>query len=109
MIQKLSDLRPCDACQGPVGMQFYVLRMSLAFVRRRAVEEFLGMSMFFGGKAPVSLVENFAPAAADAIVVAGDTEPSLLTELLICNSCFLDRPIDLAHLMERRNATEPEA
>ncbi len=98
-MKHLLDLRPCDQCHGPVGGMFFVVRTSLALVKVDAVNEFLGMHQFFGGKASPALVENFAPRAAEAVVVAGDKEPSLLTEIVVCRDCF-STPLDLELLGE---------
>lgn len=103
-MKKLTDLRPCDRCGGPVGFQFYTVRTSLTFVKLQAVQQFAGMHMFFGGRASAALIENFAPEAADAVIVAGDQEPKLMTEFVICSGCYLDHPIDLPMLTEQRNA-----
>jgi hypothetical protein len=76
-LKRLLDLRPCDKCGGALrGGTFHVVRMSLAFVKAYAVNQFAGMHQFFGGRASAALVENFAPAAADAILIAGDKTPS---------------------------------
>lgn len=106
---RLLDLRPCDNCHGPIAPQFYVVRVSMAFIKPDAVNEFMGMHQFFGGRASAAMVENFAPAAADAVIVAGDREPSLMTELLICHTCYLDTPIDLPLLSERINERRKRA
>jgi DNA topoisomerase IB len=103
-MKKLTDLRPCDNCNGQLtGGIFYVLRFSLALVRERAVNEFMGMHQFFGGRASVALIENFAPSAANAVVVAMD-DPEydvLANEIVICNGCYM-KPIVLAELAEKR-------
>lgn len=104
MARKLSDIRPCDNCAGPVGLIFYIIRFSLVVVNRRAVEEFAGMHQFFGGRASTALVENFSPSAADAIKIPLDDPEfkELVTELFICGKCYLE-PLDLPQLAERRN------
>jgi hypothetical protein len=101
-MKDLRDLRPCDHCGGPVRQMFYIIRVSLAFVNPQAVNEYLGIHQFFGGKASDDLVRNFAPAMADAVTVAGDQEPSLQTEIAICQACFMAGDTDLPMLMERR-------
>lgn len=102
-MKHLLELRPCDSCGGPVSAMFYVVRTSLALVDARAVNEFVGMHQFFGGKASAALVENFAPRTAEAITVAGDKEPSLMTELVVCQECFMNTPLDMPLLVERVN------
>lgn len=101
---KVSELRPCDNCSGPIAPHFYRVRFTQALIRADAVNQFLGMHQFFGGKAGAALVENFAPASHDAVLFFGDKDKSLEVELLICSSCFIDGPIDLALLAERVNA-----
>lgn len=99
---KLSDLRPCDNCGGKVYPQFYVLRMSLAIIKGQAVNEFLGMRQFFGGKSD-ELAMMFSPSAGNAVIVAGDEEPALMDEFFICYDC-LKGPLDLARLGEKVHA-----
>jgi hypothetical protein len=100
---KVSELRPCDNCAGPIAPTFYVVRFSQAIINAAAVNEFMGMHQFFQGKASAALVENFAPAAGDAALVFGDKDKTLETELFVCQRCVLAGPIDLAMLQERRN------
>lgn len=105
-MKSITDLRPCDHCGGPLtGGLFQVVRFSLAVVKAPAVQEFAGMHAFFGGRASTALVMNFAPAAADAIVVAMDDpeHKGLMTEAVICNGCYCG-DINLAVLAERRAA-----
>jgi hypothetical protein len=98
---KVSELRPCDNCAKAIAPAFYVVRFSQALINAQAVNEFMGMHQFFGGRASAALVENFAPASADAALVLGDKDKDLETELFICQDCFCGE-IDLAMLMERR-------
>ena len=105
---KLTELRPCDNCNGPLkGGLFYIVRFSLAIIKREAVNEFFGMHQFFGGRAPTALVENFAPAAADAVTIAMDDDEfkQLMNELFVCNDCYMT-PLDLPLLAERRASKE---
>ena len=110
-MKKLTDLRPCDHCRGPLkGGLFYVVRFSVAHVTAQAMHEFLAMHQFFGGRASLALVENFAPSAATAVTVAMD-EPeyrALMTELVICAECYVT-PVCLAELAERRGAATTAA
>lgn len=105
MARKLTDLRPCDNCKGPVGALFHVLRFSIAVVNVETVNRFLGMHQFFQGRAVDALVENFTPGSEKAITIAMD-EPEFkddCTELFICHNCFLNKPLDLPILQERRS------
>jgi|ERR1051325_4054951 hypothetical protein len=108
MAIKVSELRPCDACGGPIAPMFYVLRISLALINPEAVNEFVGMHRFFQGRASAALVENFAPRSVDAVTVAGDQAPELMTELWLCQDCYLMKPIDLAQLSEQRAHRQPQ-
>ncbi len=104
MPRKLTDLRPCDNCTKPIGQIFYVVRFSLAVVNARAVNQMLGMHHFFGGKAGMPLIENFAPEMAQGFTIAMDEKDSaaLGTEAFLCNICMME-PIDLQMLSERIN------
>ena len=100
---KLSQLRPCDNCHGPLSHgHFYVVRVTQALVLPRTTNQVLGLTQYFGGN--LALAEMFAPDD-DAIKILGDEQKELMYEFLLCQDCFL-RPVDLAMLMEaRREAT----
>lgn len=104
---KLTELRICDNCQGPLcpQMQFYVLRMSLALFNPHKYNQVAGLARMFNGA--VGLAEVFAPEA-DCITVAGDKDPRLMQEFLICPDCYLRRPVDLAVMTERANEREKQ-
>jgi hypothetical protein len=59
----------------------------------------LSLSRDIGGS--LQLAESFTPEA-EVVVVAGDTDPRLETELLLCAECYA-RGRSLAELVERRN------
>lgn len=105
MAIKVSELRPCANCKGPIAPAFYVVRFSQALINAEAVNEFMGMHRFFSGRAGPALIENFAPASNDAALVFGDKDPNLQTEIFICQGCFTDN-INLAMLMERQVTEE---
>lgn len=111
MPRNLNELRACDNCNGPVGMMFYVVRMSIAVVNPDAVNETIGMHQFFGGRASAALVENFSPSSSHGFKIAMDEDEGkeLCTEAFICSTCYLES-IDLPRLAERiatrRNATK---
>lgn len=114
MPRKLNELRMCDNCSGPVGMIFYVLRVSLAVVNVQAVHETLGMHQFFGGRASAALVENFAPSASHGFTIAMDEDESkeLGTEAFVCQKCMMeptDLPMLIERISERRKKTERDA
>jgi len=89
-----------------VGLQFYLLRWSIVVVRREAVEQMMGMSQFFGHRAPMALVENFSPAMTDAVTVAMDDPmfKNLMIEVVICHDCHNNTSIDLPRLAEKTHA-----
>lgn len=102
---KLSDLRVCDNCHqvlAPQG-QFYVLRVSMAFVSPNALRQVVGLSEMFGGA--LGLAEVMAPDA-DVIKVVGDEDKSLMSEFLICQKCVLYGPVDVALMLEAKRPTD---
>jgi hypothetical protein len=101
-LQKLSDLEPCmnPSCRGPLTRGFVVLHMSHGLLNAQAVNEVLGMHQFFGGRASMQLVENFAPSADQAVLVFGDKDPNLYVTVILCQVCWLDADFNLAHLWD---------
>lgn len=99
---KLSELRPCDNCGGPLAPPnvFYVVRMSLALILPGAVNTVLGMTQMFNGN--LQLAEVMAPEA-DAAIIAGDEEPELMSEFILCQKCFTVGKVDLAVMQEKQN------
>jgi hypothetical protein len=94
---KLSEIRPCDACSGPIATGSYLLRLSMLLVNPVAVNQVMGLHTLFQGS--LALAEVFAPADVP-VKVAGDHEPELWTELIVCQSCALNEPLDLARLID---------
>jgi len=101
---KLSDLHVCDSCGGAVGMQFYVVRVSLAIVMAREANQVLGLAQMLGGR--LGLAEVFAPDD-NAVMVFGDEDKSLMDELLICMNC-LQRDVHLAQMLDRRTPAKED-
>lgn len=98
---KLSDLRPCDNCGGAYkGGMFYVVRMSLAFVKPEAARQVLGLNTYFGGA--LKLAEAMAPEP-DTVVIGMDMEKQTMTEVFLCQDCFIE-PLNYAVLAEKVNA-----
>lgn len=105
---KLSELRPCDSCDGPLikpgFATFYVVEVSQALLVPHAGNQVLGLTQMFRGS--VALAEVFAPEP-DVVNVMGDEDPELSTELLLCPECAGLDPrrggVLLAQLCERRN------
>lgn len=106
---RLSDLRPCDHCRGPLGASFQVVRASAALLTPpaglRGVATYLGLTKR-GHEVTAhepAVAEALSPDADRAVTVAGDREPCLMTEFLLCFNCYTG-PVCLAELQERRNA-----
>ena len=74
---KISDLKPCAACGGPLLCPpcavWYVIRVSHAMPHPRHAREVLGLTQILGGA--VKVAEAMAPAADEAVMVLGDKEP----------------------------------
>lgn len=105
---KLSEIRPCDKCGGPIAPIFQVVRMSIAVFDPAAVNQTLGIHRMFGGKA-LRLAEAMSPQP-ECVTVGSDKEPELETLLLLCQSCYCD-DINLAVLAEKvtdQHSGEPQ-
>lgn len=100
---KLSELRPCDNCGGPVGTIFNVVRITRAFVAPRAANQTLGLMQMFGGH--LAIAEALTPEA-DCVKIAGDENEQLMTELLICQDCYMMKDMSLP-LLETKRGEEP--
>lgn len=95
---KLSELRPCDNCGGSFkGGFFEVVRTTLAFVKPSAAQQVLGLTQIFGGA--LRLAEAMAPES-DAVVIAMDNDKLLMTEIFVCQECFM-KPLNYAALAEK--------
>lgn len=97
---KLSELRPCASCGGKLTPMWYVIRVSHALINPTAGNQVLGLTQMFGGN--LALAEVMAPET-DCVLITGDKEPSLMTEIHICQDCFLMKPIEMGILMESVN------
>lgn len=100
---KGSELRPCDGCGGsllvPHMTQFYVVNSSAAMIDQRAMQQTGGLAMMFGGA--TALAEMFSPNP-EIVMVLGEKDPALMTEMLICFNCYTQKP--LAEIQEALNA-----
>lgn len=77
---KLDDLRPCDACGGPVNPVFFRLVVKQMVVNQDAVRERVGMAQFFGGNDRLASVFD---ARGDLAVGMAQQQT-----LHLCCSCF---------------------
>lgn len=99
---KLSELKPCAACGGPLMKPpagcWYVVRVSTAIVNPAAARQVMGLSMMFGGA--MGLAEAMAPQPEKAVLIVGDEEPSCMSEFHLCLDCV---PTELLGLIERQS------
>jgi hypothetical protein len=71
-------------------------------LNERATRGVLGVHQILGGSAQtLGIAEAMAPAAGDAVTVGMDKNPELMTELHICQECYMMKSINLALLCER--------
>lgn len=106
---KLSELKPCAVCRGVITPIWYVLRISQAMLKPQAANGVLGLAQMYGGIAApgaLRIAEAMAPEP-DCVMIFGDKEPSMMTELNVCQPCFLGRLIEVALLMEESRKEEP--
>lgn len=75
---------------------FYVIRFSMAFVTPSA-NTTLGLAQMFHGNLGLAEVFTSEP---HPVKVAGDEDPNLMTELLLCQDCYVGE-VNLAALAER--------
>lgn len=98
---KLSDLRPCDKCGARMSGPFYVIRVSQAMVMPSAQQQ-VGLALMLGS---LALAEAMGPDP-DVVKVFGDENPALMTELHLCQECFLLEDVPAAELMEKASRAE---
>lgn len=103
---KLSEAKPCAICGGPLLGQphvgsWYVVRVSQAMVMPRQANQVVGLAQIFQGS--IGLAEVMAPDADGAILIMGDKEPALMTELHICFDCMHIKCSELPMAMDRSN------
>lgn len=105
---KLSELKPCAICKGKIVPVWYVVRISQAMLKPSAANSTLGLVQHFGGlgnPGALAVAEAMSPEP-DCVMIFGDAEPSLMTEVTICQNCFLMGELNLAMLMESVRATD---
>lgn len=93
---KLSELRPCDHCGGPITPIFHVVTAKMAVFNRQNVNSVLGVSQMFSHKS-LALAEVLAPGTDRAVEVM--EEPEAIDCLFLCNKCFCD-DLNLAVISE---------
>ena len=100
---KLSELRPCGHCGGPLPPTWYFVRISQCMLNGSATNEVLGLARMLGSE---TLAEAMAARPEKAVVVFGENIPSMWTEIFLCQSCALgmneDAPdYNLGELIEK--------
>ena len=80
---KLSELKPCEVCQGSISPIFYQVKVQQRYVDQRQVRQGVGLSMMLGGH--VKLAEVMGP--------VGDLDKPLSVEvtMVLCTNCFYSR------------------
>ena len=102
---KLTDLRVCDNCCGPVGVVFSVVQVRWAVVKSEAVRQAQGGVLAHGLPVVFSEIMGVIHDAEEAVVVAGvgevgkETE-DLVTNIFLCQIC-MSEPVVLASLIEK--------
>lgn len=109
---KLSELRPCDSCNGPLigkgptaNPLWYVVRVTQAVVSQKA-NQVMGLAQYFNGD--LGLAEVMAPEPDKAVLVLGDENKELLTELFLCMECAVTPRKSVAILVEKRQGAIAE-
>jgi len=69
-------------------------------VSPRAAQQTLGLTQILDGH--LGLAEVMSPDP-EVIKILGDEDAKLMTELLICQDCYLLGPLDLVCMVETRN------
>lgn len=100
---KLSDLRVCDACGGPIAPVFMRCVVENHGVNRRAVNRRMGLAQMFGGSPQ-----------AHGVAAAFDGDPDDATsiastiEVILCTDCFCNADTLAAAWQKRHEAKPPE-
>lgn len=97
---KLSELRPCDHCGGPVIPIFYVVKASIAVFNANATNENLGLMRMLGGSLSLAEVMSSEP---EAVKIGGEEDKQLWTEIILCQNCYCS-DMNLAVLAEQISA-----
>lgn len=101
---RLSELNPCALCGGPLRPKYaggwYVLRVSLVMFTQ-AANEVLGLCQVYGGLRAIKIAEAMAPAADDAVMIAGEKDPELWQEVHVCMECYHEKLDAVARLMQQ--------
>ena len=78
---KLSELRPCDACGGPIASVFRHVTVQIAIVKPQEARAQLGLAQMLGGS--LALAEVMGPSPQPVTV-----EDELAVTLFLCSTCY---------------------
>ena len=107
---KLTQLTPCIVCNKSPLPLFRVIDVQLATADPLRTSQTVGIAQTWGPPtlATLKLAEVFAPAPEDAIILAGEENPELLTRLIVCNSCYMETFSKIAVYVEKAVRLEEE-
>jgi hypothetical protein len=107
---KLSMLKPCAVCGGPLPPIWQVVKVSMAALDRNATNSVLGVSQILGGSGQaLAIAEVMAPGAEEAVMIAGEKDDSLWAQFNVCQACYLTKNFNLAEVAERERGKYEEA
>jgi len=99
---KLSELRPCDSCGGPLkGGVFRIVETRFAAVNAREANGTLALTQYFGGGGGAFALAEVMSPTPDAVKVT----PKVLEKFFLCMECWC-KPVCLAELAEKRADAE---
>lgn len=87
----------CEQCNGKIGIDFYIVKLSQAIVDVNAVNRHLGMTQHFQGNSTIA--EVFSTDDTLEHVMHGE-DANKWPEMVICQKCFVSSPI-LTMLFEK--------
>ena len=93
---KLSELRPCDFCGGPLIPQFYILQYKQAIFTPQT-QQMLSATQIMGGS--LVIAEALFPRADEAVLIIEDAPGIDSLEIIVCRKCFMEREIRFVDLM----------
>jgi hypothetical protein len=100
---KLSELRPCDNCDGKIAPIFNVVEVKMAVFNTQSINSTLGLAQMFGGiqrPGAFALAECMSPGGDDAVSIL--EERDAITQLFLCQNCMCSH-LNLAAVAEKRN------
>jgi hypothetical protein len=99
---KLSELKPCDCCGGPIvkdgNITWMVIKTSLAVISPKAAQQVMGMTQYFGGA--LGLAEAMSPEP-EAVKIVANEQDGQWSEIHVCMDCYMLKLGAIAGLAER--------